>query len=37
MAHVLGLRRNGEEREDGKAMATRAKATAPITIATFRC
>ena len=37
MAHVLGLRRNGEEREDGKAMSTRAKATAPITIATFRC
>ena len=37
MAHVLGLRRNGDEREDGKAMATRAKATAPITIATFRC
>ena len=37
MAHVLGFRRNGWECEDGKAMATRTKATAPITIATFEC
>jgi HK97 family phage prohead protease len=37
MAHVLGFRRNGEEREDGKAIATRTKATTPIRVAEFRC
>jgi HK97 family phage prohead protease len=35
MAYVLGVRRNGDE--ERKATATRTKATAPITIAEFRC
>jgi Escherichia/Staphylococcus phage prohead protease len=37
MAYVLGVRRNGDERKDDKAMVARAKASTPITIATFRC
>jgi hypothetical protein len=37
MTHILGGHRNGDEHHDGKAMATRTKATAPITIATFEC
>jgi HK97 family phage prohead protease len=35
MAHVLGLRRNGDEQ--GKATATRTKATAPVRVTEFRC
>jgi HK97 family phage prohead protease len=37
MTNVLTGYRNGDERHDGKAMATRTKSTGPVTIAEFTC